>query len=155
MIFHVSCDLDLCVKFIFTYMFWKVLSHTTNWPSFITLVWKVAEKSYVFTFFVIFHVSYDLDLWVKVIFTCMSWKVLSHTTHRPSFITVVLIVSEKLSMFKFCTDGRTDGRSDGRTPDAGGSIHRLTLLTHVSRKIAQPLNCMIRLLTHSSRDWRL
>ena len=37
-------------------------------------------------------------------------------------------------MFKFVTDGRTDGPSDGRT-DAGGSLHRLTLFTHVSQKL--------------------
>ena len=37
-------------------------------------------------------------------------------------------------MFKFVTDRRSDGRSDGRT-DAGGSLHRLTLFTHVSQKL--------------------
>ena len=49
-IFHVSCDLDPKVKVIFNYMFLKVLLDTTNCLSLITVVWKVAEKLYVFTF---------------------------------------------------------------------------------------------------------
>ena len=58
--------------------------------------WKVAEKSYILTFLAISHVACDLGLWVKVIFIYTLWKILWHTTNWPSFITVVLIVSEKL-----------------------------------------------------------
>ena len=116
--------LTFWVKVIFTCMFWKALSHTTYWPSFMTLVQIVSEKLSMFQFWHFFHVSCDLDLWVKVIFTCMFWKVLSHTTHWPSFITVVLIVSEKLSMFKFGTDGRT----------TEGQYIGLTLLTREPKK---------------------
>ena len=65
--------------------------------------------------------------WVKVITNSMVWKVLPQSTLGPSFITLLLVVSEILSMFEFVTSRRSD---------AGGSLHRLTLLTHVSQKLA-------------------
>ena len=52
--------------------------------------------------------------WVKVNTNSMVWKVLPQSTLGPSFITLLLVVSEILSMFEFVTSGRTDGR---RTPE--------------------------------------
>ena len=63
----------------------------------------------------------------------MLWKVLPQTTFGPSLVTLVLLVSEILSMFKF-RDGLSDGRSDGRT-DAGGSFYRLTPFHTWAQKI--------------------
>ena len=106
------------VKVIMSYVPVKVLPFATIWYRFQGSTgisdWKIGKSP----FFHIFKVTLWPWPWLKVTFNWMLWKVLPQTTLGPSLVTLLQLVSEILSMFKF------SGRRDGRT-DVGGSFYRL------------------------------
>ena len=70
-------------------------------PSFMTAVVIMAEKMSTFEFFKILQQPRWPWPWVKVTQTGMVWRALVQITLVPGFITVVVILSEKMSMFEF------------------------------------------------------
>ena len=84
-----------------TDMVWKALPQSTIRPSFMTAVLKLREKMSIFEFSKVFHCVLWPWLWLKDPNTGRVWKILPQSTILSSFMTVVLVVSEKMSMFQF------------------------------------------------------
>ena len=111
-------------------IFGKPSSHTTSLASFKFLCSIVTEKSATLTLFATIIAPYDPWPLREVIKLCIFGKPSRHTTTRPRFKILWLIVSEKSPTLKFwCTLTPTPIQTP--TPDESqrnASVHRLTLL---------------------------
>ena len=88
-------------------------------------------------FFKIFKVTLWPWPWLKVILNCMLGKVLPQTTFGPSLVTLLQLVSEISSMFKFGTDGPTVGRTVGRRTPEGHFIDSLRFTREPKKETKQ------------------